>query len=466
MVFSSNTFLFCFLPIMLLVYHIVRKEVRSFVLLLGSCLFYAWIEPKALIVLFSVILFSYGNGIVLSKCCLKVVRRIILIVAILINIGILVYFKYANFIIEIFNLLTSKGIILQKIMLPLGISFFVFQSISYMVDIYRNEIKPEKNFVCLALYFAMFPKVTQGPIMKYSAMIEDLQRMELQTDDLYEGIRRFIIGISKKVLLADILGGVADSIFSLAPTELSVSLAWGGAFAYTLQIYFDFSGYSDMAIGLGRMFGFRLMENFNHPYISTSITEFWRRWHISLSCWFRDYIYIPLGGNRRGNQYINLLIVFIVTGIWHGAALTFIIWGLFHGIIRIIEKWISNKNITIKIPVILRWMITILLVMIGWVLFRSSSLKEFFSFIKAMFGFGSVSPYTIGWFYNTKVIIVSIVALLAAVSWKELFPNIWCKWRDKNATQLIMRLALLVMFIASIVLTMTSTYTSFIYFQF
>lgn len=469
MAFSSNTFLFCFLPLMLLVYHAVRKELRGIVLLLGSYLFYAWVEPKALLILLAVTFLSYlfalliqhtGNGKNKALCVT------LLTIAILADVGMLAYIKYTNFLIEIINDILHKGLALKQIMLTVGISFFTFQSISYLVDVYRGKIDAEKNILRIALYFGMFPKVTQGPIMRYGAMVEDLRRMQLQPGDLFEGVRRFIYGLTKKLLLADMLGGVADSIFALELSQLSTPLAWGGILAYTLTIYFDFSGYTDMAIGLGRMFGFRLMENFKHPYIATSITDFWRRWHISLSTWFRDYIYIPLGGNRRGNQYFNIFMVFVVTGIWHGAAWTFIIWGLLHGVVRLIEKVLMDKGIRQKIPVVVNWLMTMLIVMIGWVFFRAANLENAFGFLRAMAGFGAASPYTLGWFYNRKIVLVTVIAILAAVPWKECFPKAWEVWKDTYVVLWMERIALVVMLALCIMLAMTSTYTSFIYFQF
>lgn len=469
MTFSSNTFLFWFLPMMLLLYHAVRKELRGIVLLLGSYLFYAWVEPKALLILLAVSFLSYVFALLIQHANNEKNKALcvtLLTIAILADVGALAYIKYTNFLIEIVNDILHKGLALRPVMLTVGISFFTFQSISYLVDVYRGKVDAEKNILRIALYFGMFPKVTQGPIMRYGAMIDDLRNMQLQPGDLFEGVRRFIYGLTKKLLLADMLGGVADSIFALELSQLSTALAWGGILAYTLTIYFDFSGYTDMAIGLGRMFGFRLMENFKHPYIATSITDFWRRWHISLSTWFRDYIYIPLGGNRRGNQYFNIFMVFVVTGIWHGAAWTFIIWGLLHGVARLIEKVLMDKGVRQKIPVVVNWMVTMLIVMIGWVFFRAANLESAFGFLKAMAGWGAVSPYTVGWFYNRKIVLITVIAIIAAVPWKECFPKAWEVWKDTYVMLWLERIALVVMLALCIMLAMTSTYTSFIYFQF
>lgn len=470
MSFSNNTFLFCYLPVMLLLYYVVRKELRGVVLLLGSLAFYAWAEPKALLVLLGVTLLSYAFAIIIEqegKNGREDLRKLLLTAAILMDVGVLTYFKYSNFLVDIFNTITGKGIALHHIMLPLGISFFIFQSISYLVDVYRNTVEADRNLLRVALYFSMFTKVTQGPIMRYGDMTNDLRRMGPRPGDMFEGTRRFVIGLTKKLMIADIMGNVVDQIFALDFANLSTVLAWGGIFAYTLQIYFDFSGYSDMAIGLSRMFGFRLMENFDHPYVSKSITEFWRRWHISLSSWFKDYIYIPLGGNRRGNQYFNLFMVFVITGIWHGAAWTFIVWGLLHGIVRLGEKVLTDCKILQRIPGLLRWAITMLIVMIGWVFFRAPSLEAALGYLKAMMGAGgNAAFYTLGWFYNRKNLLVAMIGVLAAVPWKECFPTQWARLKDSNVFFLTERIALLLMLGACVILAMTSTYTSFIYFQF
>ena len=469
MVFSSNTFMFCFLPLMLLIYYAIRRELRGIVLLLGSFLFYAWVEPRALLVLLGVTLLSYGFALMIQQAGKREANAVcgaLLTTAILLDVGILVYFKYAEFLVDTFNAITGRGIALQHIMLPVGISFFIFQSISYLTDVYRRKIEADRNLLRVALYFGMFTKITQGPIMRYGAMAEDLHNMEIQPGDFFQGVRRFIYGMTKKLLIADILGSVADKIFALEPGSLSTSLAWGGIIAYSLQIYFDFSGYSDMAIGLSRMFGFRLMENFDHPYISKSITEFWRRWHISLSSWFKDYIYIPLGGNRRGNQYFNLLVVFMATGIWHGAAWTFVVWGVFHGMVRLTEKTLMDHKILQRIPKSIRWIITMLLVMVGWVLFRAPSLSVAAGYLKAMAGFGGVSPYTLGWYYNGKILLVTVIGVLAAVPWRECFPRLWARQKFNNLLRGTEYVALALMLVLCAVLTMTSTYTSFIYFQF
>lgn len=471
MAFSSNIFLFCFLPLSLLGYHLIRKELRNPFLLVVSLLFYAWAEPKALLVLFAVILISYlGARLIASAHAADavVLPRILLALAIVADVGVLVYFKYTNFLLSTWNRITGSGLALQDILLPVGISFFVFQSISYLADVFRKKVPAQLSLLNVALYFAFFPKLTQGPIMRYGDMAEDLVEQKVTANDFAEGIRRFVIGLTKKLLLADMLGGVADSIFGLELSGLSTPLAWGGILAYTLQIYFDFSGYTDMAIGMGRMFGFHLSENFNYPYIATSITDFWRRWHITLSTWFKDYIYIPLGGNRRGNQYVNIFIVFLVTGIWHGAAWTFILWGVLHGVIRLIELFLQKRKLLERIPKIVRWAATMLLVMIGWVFFRAASLSGAIGFLGAMFGLNHPDAvmYRIDWFYNPKIIAITVIAILAAIPWKQVFPKAADRLRGTYIALIADRIVLAAMLLLCLILAMTSTYTSFIYFQF
>ena len=466
MTFSSNTFLFAFLPLTLLGYYLIRKDLRNLFLLVTSLVFFAWAEIRAVPVLVGVILLSYLAALLMDRAPKGLARRLLLVTVVLGDIAILGYYKYTNFFIEILNSVTGQDITARSILLPVGISFFVFQSISYLVDVYREKVKPTRNLIKASLYFAMFPKLTQGPIMRYGDMEGELDSRNVDVQVFSDGIQRFIIGLTKKLLIADQLGGVADSIFDLGLQGLSTPLAWGGIIAYTLQIYFDFSCYSDMAIGLARMFGFHLMENFNYPYIATSITDFWRRWHISLSSWFRDYLYIPLGGNRRGNKYVNLFIVFLATGIWHGAAWTFVVWGVYHGVIRILESLLEKPRSVIPKPV--SWVVTMLLVMVGWVFFRAADLQTAMGYIATMFGLrhGESVHYMLRWFYDGKIVFITGIALLAMFPWKQLYPKA-AETLEGTYLALIGRfIAMLAMLAICVVLAMTSTYHSFIYFQF
>ena len=468
MAFSSNIFLFLFLPLVIAGYHILRKELRNVFLLAASLAFFAWAELKAVPVLLAVIAISYFGALLIGKMGKGAAAKAVLALAVVLDAGILVYFKYTNFLIDTVNHVAGASIAMRDIVLPVGISFFVFQSISYLTDVYRQKVQPQRSLVKTALYFAFFPKLTQGPIMRYGDMEAELSERSTSGEDMAEGVVRFVVGLTKKLLIADTLGAVADPIFALDPSGMNAALAWGGILAYSLQIYFDFCGYTDMAIGLGRMFGFHLTENFNYPYISRSITEFWRRWHISLSSWFKDYIYIPLGGNRRGNQYFNLSVVFLVTGIWHGSAWNFIVWGVFHGAFNMLEKVLMKKGLHQKIPAMVQWAVTMLLVMVGWVFFRASSLTGALEYIAAMFGMaqGAAVQYRLGWFYTNKVALITVIGLLAAVPWAKFFPKA-AKALDGTYLWLSVRfVAVIVMLALSVMLAMTSTYTSFIYFQF
>ena len=375
MLFSSTIFLSIFLPGLICVYFTIKKELQNYVLLLFSLVFYAWGEPRYLSIMIIVILINYLSAILISYTKNK---RVILILSIFINLSILIYFKYFNFIIENINKLKLNPLPTLNIIMPIGISFFIFQAISYVFDVYKNEVPVQKNIYKLALYVSFFPQLIAGPIVKYHEVQKEIENRETNLENFYLGLFRFIIGLSKKVLIANTLGEVADKVFLTDILMIDYKITWIGAICYSLQLYFDFSGYSDMAIGLGRIFGFYFLENFNYPYISRSITEFWRRWHISLGTWFKEYLYIPLGGNRKSSRrtYLNLLLVFIVTGLWHGASWTFVIWGLWHGIFIILERKIKIENYNKKYQIIIRNIYTILIVIIGWVFFRSENLNK------------------------------------------------------------------------------------------
>lgn len=392
MVFSSVIFLFYFLPVTLGIYFIVKKEFRNMVLLLASLFFYAWGEPKfAAVLVFSIFInYLVGIGIHVFRGSRK--ARWIMIIGVLANLSILFFYKYIDFSIRILNDISAKvipgyaAITALVIALPIGLSFFTFQGLSYVIDVYKNTVPVQKNPLHIALYISMFPQLVAGPIVRYKDIVSEIDSRSSKLEDLTAGFQRFIIGLSKKVMIADILASVSDRIFVLPLDQLTPYVTWLGVICYTFQIFFDFSGYSDMAIGLGRIFGFHFTENFNLPYISCSLTEFWRRWHISLSTWFRDYLYIPMGGNRKGNVYIHLLIVFFCTGLWHGAEFTFILWGLWHGTFLVLERVGRKKGCTVPFPRFLRWGYTMFVVAIGWVFFRSNDLGYAEGFLNAMFG--------------------------------------------------------------------------------
>ncbi len=359
MVFSSITFLFFFLPVFLMGYLGVGKKGRNLFLLLASLFFYLWGEQLFVLVMLASIVMNYFFGLLLDRVGIQGSRagKFLLAAALVANLGMLVFFKYANFAVDNLNLLLSwlnmPLMHLHKVHLPIGISFFTFQAMSYLIDLYRQEYKAQKNPLYLGLYISLFPQLIAGPIVRYSDIAEHIKKRTVSLHDFACGAERFVFGLGKKILIANPMGLMADHIFAMQAELLSTGTAWLGITCYTLQIYFDFSGYSDMAIGLGRMFGFHFLENFNYPYISRSIREFWRRWHISLSTWFRDYLYIPLGGNRHGNNRtsLNLLIVFLLCGLWHGASWNFILWGLMYGFFLVAERGIWGRIVTGMHPI-------------------------------------------------------------------------------------------------------------------
>lgn len=391
MVFSSIVFLLYFLPVFMLIYHFIDKQYKNFVILFGSIFFYAWGAPKFIFVILLTTLIDFHLVQWMDRTTNDFKRKLMLILSVSVNLGLLVYFKYSNFFIENVNAVLSifgdKQIHWTKLILPIGISFYTFETITYVVDVYRRLHKPLTNFWDYQLYIILFPKLIAGPIIRYHELADQISERKETIDDRLTGFYRFALGLAKKVLIANQMGVVADSIFSGNYNELATSTAWIGSIAYTFQIYFDFSGYSDMAIGLGKMMGFRFPENFNNPYISQSITEFWRRWHMTLGSWMRNYLYIPLGGNQVGKArlYFNLWIVFLASGLWHGASWSFIFWGAFHGFFLVIERAFLGDILKKagKIPGIIY---TFLIVNFAWVFFRVEKISDAFVFIKHMFG--------------------------------------------------------------------------------
>lgn len=415
------------------------------------------------------ILINYILGILISnfKNNNRNTSKIILTIGVIINLFILFYYKYFDFSIKVTNHLFNTNIPLKYIALPLGISFISFQAISYIVDIYRGDAVVNKNPFYVALYMSLFPKVTSGPIIKYKHIDEQIRNRSITIEKFSYGIERFIFGLAKKVIISDILGNMSDDIFSVLNTGIDTPSSWIAIICYTLQIYFDFSGYSDMAIGLANMFGFNFIENFNYPYISKSIREFWRRWHISLSTWFKEYLYIPLGGNRKGSTrtLINLLIVFFATGIWHGASPNFIIWGFWHGLFMVIERLIKDKDWYKKIPNFIKLILTLFIVMLGWVFFRVNSISEAIKFIAIMFGIKQYDyvSFDYRYFLNTKLIVWIIIG---AVLSTPLISNIFKKYKNIKGFELVKTILIGILFIISIIFIVNSTYSPFIYFQF
>ena len=466
MVFSSSIFIFVFLPLVLFLYYISGKKLKNYVLLLASLFFYSWGGVSYLKILIVSIIINYIFGILIDDVRSNIkLRKIFLRLGIILNLALLFYYKYYDFTIENINEIFNTNYSIKNIVLPIGISFFTFQGMSYIIDIYRNDGKVNKNPFSVALYISLFPQLVAGPIIKYKTIDDQIRNRKESLEFFSYGINRFVIGLAKKVIIADILAGMADNIFNLYYSGIDMPTAWIGAICYTFQIYYDFSGYSDMAIGLGYMFGFEFMENFNYPYISKSITEFWRRWHISLSTWFKEYLYIPLGGNRRGNIYFNLFVVFLVTGIWHGAAWTFILWGLWHGFFILIERAIRNKEWYINVPRTIKYIVTMLIVILGWVLFRADNLEQAIGFIKTMFGFSKAIDITFeySYFINKKLVFWIVISILGAVPFAN---NNLKKYKKSKNFEVLSTIIISLLFIISIIFVINSTYSPFIYFQF
>lgn len=419
MVFSSATFLFIFLPVVLVLYYLMPAKGRNVWLLVASLLFYSWSEPRFIALLLVSITADYFIARAMDKAEGKK-RNGWLAFSLVLNIGILAYFKYANFFIgnvqQFYSWLGLVPFEWHKVALPVGISFVTFQKISYMVDVYRRDHKAQRRWDVLALYILMFPQLIAGPIIRYKEIVAQLADRSAQDTprNRFNGLYRFLIGLSKKVLIANVLAQQVDIIFATAPGELAAGTAWTGMLAYTMQIYFDFAGYSDMALGLGRMFGFSFPENFNFPYISRSFTEFWKRWHITLGNWMKDYLYIPLGGNRKGTArtHLNLVTVFFLSGLWHGAAWTFAIWGLYHGLFLVLDKWGLRKLLE-KAGRIPSTLLTFLFVMIGWVIFRADTLGYAAEYIGRLFAFASPAD---GILLDTRFVAILIAATLCAFS--------------------------------------------------
>lgn len=484
MVFSSLIFLFAFLPIVLAGNFLLPLRGRNYFLLLASWLFFAWGGVSYSAILIGSILCNYLIGLALGRWQSTQYAKVILGVGVGINLAVIGYFKYIAFLLEnlnsFFDLVDLTGVAIPKVLLPVGISFYTFQAISYLVDVYRREVPVQKSFFDLALYISLFPQLIAGPIIRYHDIVTQLKVRDNSLGPFIQGVERFTIGLAKKVLIANHFAMIADKVFDSYHAGTPTLISWMGIIAYTFQIYFDFSGYSDMAIGLGRMFGFKFCENFNHPYIARSIKDFWRRWHISLSTWFRDYLYIPLGGNRVGikRTYFNLLIVFFLTGLWHGASWNFIVWGLFHGMFLVLERLGFGKVLN-KLPRIFQHIYTLLIVMIAWVFFRAADLSQGLVFVKNMFGYIPVNQAN--WidyyaFINYKFGLLTLAALLLSMpvlTWiKQGYQQIeqrltgnMVRILDGAVSSLILASVIMVLFITTMLLNANS-YNPFIYFRF
>lgn len=468
MLFSSMTFVFMFLPIVCATYLLARKELQNYILLIASILFYAWGEPRYLAIMILTILVNYIGANYISRSHNAMHRKLLLIATIVVDLSFLFYFKYFNFVMDNINQLFHTQINFIDVVMPIGISFYTFQALSYVVDVYRGEVKAQRDIYKLALYITLFPQLVAGPIVKYHDVDEQISDRTVTFDKVAYGVKRFIVGLAKKMLIANTLGAVADKIFTQPVENFDALTAWVGAIAYTLQLYYDFSGYSDMAIGLGSIFGFKFLENFNYPYISKSITEFWRRWHISLSTWFKEYLYIPLGGNRvsKRRNLFNLFVVFLATGVWHGASWNFIFWGLWHGAFIIFEKitgW-HKKEGGLKIN-IAQHIYTMFAFVIGWVMFRADNMAYAWDYLKNMFGFISEHKitYKLPYYIDNIEIITFVVAIICAM---PIFRGILEVKYERKVLRTIINIWLIVLFVLSASSIAASTYNPFIYFRF
>ncbi len=491
MVFSSTLFLFCFLPVTLAGYYICmtldkrvfgkRKEMSNFWLLIMSVLYFSWSQIGYLwIIALNILINFIGAGLMHWQKEKRggITAKLLLAVTVIANLCILFYFKYFDFTVDTVNHIFNKEIPLRKIILPIGISFFTFQAMSYTIDVYRGKAGVQRNPFKLALYVMLFPQLIAGPIVRYTDVEAEIDERTVSLSDFSRGARRFITGLGKKALIANTMAVTVDGIFSRGIENNTVAIAWLGAVAYALQIYFDFSGYSDMAIGLGRMFGFHFLENFNLPYISGSVTEFWRRWHISLSTWFRDYVYIPLGGNRKGtfSTYRNLFIIFLLTGIWHGAAWHYIFWGIWHGAFMLIERsFIKSDDKSkdrISIVDIMKHVYTLLVVLMGWVFFRADTLTQAIWYIKTMFGraLGPEPGFSVMWYLDGWTAAMLMAGLMFSTGLPEKASEIIkAKLEAASAGDLYeigRDILLVILLLMSSMRIVSGTYNPFIYFQF
>ncbi len=467
MVFSSLTFIFLYLPIVLLLYYIAPWKAKNFILLITGLIFYAWGEPYYVIIMIISTLIDYTAGLLINKFNDKPkIRRIFLILSVVMNLSLLFTFKYSSFIITNINSIFGLKLFNPNLPLPIGISFYTFQSMSYTIDLYLGNIKVQKNFTKFAAYVTMFPQIVAGPIVRYEDVERELEDRQINITLIGEGVGHFVKGLAKKVLIANNIGMLWTTVKAMEITSLSTLTAWIGILAFTFQIYFDFSGYSDMAIGLGKMLGFHFPQNFDYPYTSRSISEFWRRWHITLGSWFRSYVYIPLGGNREGTAKTlrNLLIVWALTGLWHGASWNFIIWGLYFGIIIILER-LFLRSILEKIPAAISTAYSFILVVFGWVLFETNTLADAGRYIKAMFGaYGGFIDTNARYLLTTNIVMFAICIILSTRVLEQVGEYIATKLPVLyQYSAPVLEVILMIICTAYLV---DSTYNPFLYFRF
>lgn len=472
MVFSSLIFLFRFLPLILLIYYIVPGKFKNMVLLSGSLVFYAWGEPKYVLIMIFSTLVNYVFGILIEDFKKKdkiSTSKYMIVASVIVNLSVLGFFKYADLLINTANKLTGSGFHLLEIALPVGVSFYTFQTMSYTIDVYRGNVAAQRNIITFGTYVTMFPQLIAGPIVKYKSVADELNKRKGNIDTFAEGIGRFITGLGKKVLLANNIGNLWDTIKAVNPENMSVLSAWLGIIAFTFQIYFDFSGYSDMAIGLGKMFGFNFEENFNYPYISKSVTEFFRRWHISLGTWFREYVYIPLGGNRCSTyKHIrNILVVWILTGLWHGASYNFMLWGLYYGVILILEKIFLKKYID-RLPAFIQHIYTLLIVITGWVIFSFEDMGQLERYLKTMFNVtgGKIYDNQSIYLLYTHVVLLIILIVASTPAAKKLVNRLFEIIKSEAVKTVLANVFYVVVFAMVIAYLVDSSYNPFLYFRF
>lgn len=456
MVFSSEIFIFIFLPVVLLLYYLI-KPARNIILLIASLFFYAWGEPVYVLLMLISIACNFLFGVLLENSDDNIKRRLLLVLCVIVNLGLLGYFKYAGFIVDNLNRI-SINLSKPNVSLPIGISFYTFQAMSYVIDVYRRQVPAQKNVLKLGLYISMFPQLIAGPIVRYVTIAEEIDSRKVSLQDFYEGAKRFMFGFAKKILIADTVCKIADKAFAM--DNPSMNMAWMGAIAYTIQIYFDFSGYSDMAIGLGRMFGFHFLENFDYPYISKNIREFWRRWHMSLGQWFRDYVYIPLGGSRckETRVCVNYIIVFFLTGLWHGASWNFVVWGLWYALFILLERILGKKNV-FKIPDVISHIYSLLVIITGWVFFRAETCSYAINYIKSMFSFKFDHSVWINVTFEQVVIL--LIGLIISMPIYKLIDG-----KCKEKTPVITDALALFVFTLGVLYMVGNGFSPFLYFRF
>ena len=463
MVFSSIPFIFFFFPLSLILYYIVPFKIKNYVLLAFSLVFYAWGEPIYVLLMIFSSFFNYYAALFIEKYQMeRKKKKLILIISVIINLLIIGFFKYSDFLIETVNSIFNISIPLLKIGLPIGISFFTFQTMSYVIDVYRREVRVEHNPFIFMTYVSMYPQLIAGPIVRYETVSEELYKREINIDNFSKGFMRFLRGLFKKVLIANSVGLLYNTIIGV--DNISVLTAWLGIIAFSFQIYYDFSGYSDMAIGMGKMLGFNYLENFNYPYIANSITDFWRRWHISLSSWFKDYVYIPLGGSRVSKiiNIRNILVVWMLTGLWHGASWNFVLWGLYYGIFLMLEKFILKKYIE-KLPKVFKHIYTLFIVVIGWTIFAFDDTKVLFSYLSNMFNIFKYPIVDSMFFYYIKNYIVVLV--LSVIFSMPIYNNL-SKKIDRRYKYILVYIVYLILFVITLSYIVSDTYNPFLYFRF